>query len=546
MKNVLRFRMSVLCAVSTLFAAGAAETIHAQPTGSVVSVTSDLAEMGMDPMLNLTGNVKVFTDEIHLNGIMQAPDGSLIPGAATKWEVSPDLHTWIWTIREGVKFHDGSTMTPEDFAFSWKRAVLGEDSENVYKEAYGPLIEDIYAEGNTVIVKTKEPQPLMPLWWPTYDNQVGYVLSKAQWEREGDEGYRTHPIGAGQFKLKERNTASRYVDLEAWEEHYCCVPKVKNVRVMEVPELSTRLALLRTGQADIIEANPTVAEEIRDAGFQTMGGLAGSLSVMWPLFQHFDNNPFHDQRVREAVSIAIDRQAMLDRLYAGAGGPLSSFFSGPGTIGYVNDLPADPYDPERAKQLMVDAGYPDGFEVKILTYDFDGDFPDLPTMSQAILGFLQEINISGEVDIMEWPAMQTLMSTLHKDACGGEETLCDAATAANPDVAGQEPFVVMIRGDKSRYHSLRQNRGYQSSFAKVRPIIQVPEVDAALKLITDEFDLAKQTAYFEDYNRLLREGFYNAPLLYVDTVFGVSNKIESWEPIAGRPYPNNHGSIVVK
>jgi ABC-type transport system substrate-binding protein len=167
-------------------------------------------------------------------------------------------------------------------------------------------------------------------------------------------------------------------------------------------------------------------------------------------------------------------------------------------------------------------------------------------MSQAILGFLQEINISGEVDIMEWPAMQTLMSTLHKDACGGEETLCDAATATNPDVAGQEPFVMMIRGDKSRYHSLRQNRGYQSSFATVRPIIQVPEVDSALKLITDEFDLAKQTAYFEDYNRLLREGFHNAPLLYVDTVFGVSNKIESWEPIAGRPYPNNHGSIVVK
>jgi ABC-type transport system substrate-binding protein len=546
MRNVLGIHKSVLCAVSVLFVAGAAETVHAQPTGSVVSVTSDLAEMGMDPMLNLTGNVKVFTDEIHLNGIMQAPDGSLIPGAAVKWEVSPDLLSWIWTVREGVKFHDGSIMTPEDFAFSWKRAVLGETSENVYKEAYGPLIEDIYAEGNTVIVKTKEPQPLMPLWWPTYDNQVGYVLSKAQWEREGDEGYRTHPIGAGQFKLKERNTASRYVDLEAWEEHCCCVPKVKNVRVMEVPELSTRLALLRTGQADIIEANPTVAQEIRDAGFQTMGGLAGSLSVMWPMFQHFDNNPFHDQRVREAVSIAINRQAMLDRLYAGAGGPLSSFFAGPGTIGYVKDLPADPYDPERAKQLMVDAGYPDGFEVKILTYDFDGDFPDLPTMSQAILGFLQEINIKGEVDIMEWPAMQTLMSTLHKDACGGDETLCDAGTAAHPEIAGQEPFILMIRGDKSRYHSLRQNRGYQSTFAKTRPMIQVPEVDAALKLITDEFDLAKQTEYFEDYNRLLRKGFYNMPLLYVDTVFGVSNKIQSWEPIAGRPYPNNHGSIVVK
>ena len=289
-----------------------------------------------------------------------------------------------------------------------------------------------------------------------------------------------------------------------------------------------------------------MAKEIRAAGFQTKGGLAGSLSVMWFMFQHFANSPFHDQRVREAISIAIDREAMLNRLYAGAGGPVSSFFAGPGTIGYVDDLPADPYDPERAKQLMEEAGYPDGFQVKILTYDFDGDFPDLPTMTQAILGFLQEINITGEVDIMEWAAMQALMSTLHHDACGGEETLCNEETAAHPEVAGQEPFIMMVRGDKSRYHSLRQNRGYQSTFAKVRPIIQVPEVDAALKLISDEFDLAKQTEYFEEYNRVLRKGFHNVPLLYVDTVFGVSNKVHSWEPIAGRPYPNNHGSIVVK
>ena len=127
MRNVLQFRRAVLGTLGVLLAAGAAATSHAEPTGSVVSVTSDLAEMGMDPMLNLTGNVKIFTDEIHLNGIMQAPDGKLIPGAAAKWEVSPDLHSWIWTIREGVKFHDGSTMTAEDFAFSWKRAVLSDE-----------------------------------------------------------------------------------------------------------------------------------------------------------------------------------------------------------------------------------------------------------------------------------------------------------------------------------------------------------------------------------------------------------------------------------
>lgn len=545
MTRASRFSTAVLLPAGLLLAAGSLDTAQAQPKGSVIAVTSDLAEMGLDPLLRNTGNVKIFGDEIHLNGIMQEPDGKLIPGAATKWEVSSDLKSWIWTVRQGVKFHDGSTMTAEDFAWSWKRAVMSPESENAYKLAYGPLIEDIVADGNTVIVKTKKPEPLMPLWWPTYDNQVGYVLSKKQFDKEGNEGLRTKPVGAGQFKLKERNTSARYVDLEAWEGHYCCVSKVKDVRILEVPEQSTRLALLRTNKADIIEATPTAAKEIESAGMQLYRGLAGSLSVMWYGYQHFSNTPFHDKRVREAVSIAIDRAGMLKRLYAGAGGPTSSFFSGPGTVGYVKDLPPDPYDVAKAKQLMKDAGYPNGFPVKILTYDNDGDFADLPTMSQAVLGFLQELNIKGEVQVMEWSALQQLMGQMHKDVCGGDKTVCTEKDAANAGVAGKPPYVLMIRGDKSRYHSLRQNRGYQSSLAGNQPIVQVPEVDAAIKKITDEFDLTKQTAYFEDYNRLMRKGFYNAPLLYVDTVFGVSKKVKAWEPIAGRTYPNNFGSIVV-
>lgn len=541
-----RLRAPKLLSFAFVLAVAPAVAAVAQPSGSVVSVTSDMAGMGMDPLLDNTGNVKVFTDEIHLNAIMQDPDGTLIPGAATSWEVSPDLHSWIWTVRDGVKFHDGSVMTAEDFAWSWKRAVLSDESENPYHAAYGPLIEDIYAEGNTVIVRTKKPEPLMPLWWPTYDNQVGYVLSKAQFEREGVDGIRNKPIGAGSFKLVERNQSDRYVDLEAFEDHYCCVPKIKNLRIMEVPEMSTRLALLRTGKADIVEAVPSAAKEIEEAGQQVVTGLAGSLSVLWYNYSNFSNNPTNDVRVREAMSIAIDRQAILDRIYAGAGGPLSSFFSGPGTVGFVKDLSPDPYDPERAKQLMKDAGYPDGFPVRIVTYSFDGDFPDMPTLAQAVLGYLQELNITGEVQVVEWDAMKDEMVSMLKAVCGDDEIVCTEQEAKHPEVAGQQPYTLMIRGDKSRYHSLRQNRQYQSTLAKTRPMIQFAEVDAALKAVTEEFDLAKQTKLFEDYNRLLRKGFYNAPLLFSDTVFGVSSRVETWEPIAGRPSPNNHWTISVK
>jgi peptide/nickel transport system substrate-binding protein len=538
-------RLALLTCSAALF--WTATPAGAQPAGSIVTVTSDLAGMGMDPLLDNTGSVKVFTDEIHLNAVMQDPDGSLIPGAATKWEPSPDRKSWIWTVREGVKFHDGTPLTAEDFAWSWKRAVLSPESQNPYKAAYGPLIEDIVAESNKVIVRTKAPQALMPLWWPTYDNQVGYVLSKAQFEKEGNEGFRTKPIGAGSFKLKERNLPQRYVDLEAVTEHYCCVPSVKNVRIMEVPELSTRLALLRTGKADIIEATPAARKEIESSGSRVVTGLAGAVSVMWYPYQNYSKNPFNDIRVREALSIAIDRKAIVERIYARAGGPLSSFFAGPGTIGFVRDLPPDPYNVSRAKQLMKEAGYSNGFPVRILTYAFDGDFPDLPTLSQAVLGFLQELGITGEVQVMEWDALKTHINKMLSDACGDpKKVVCTEQEAKNADIASKPPFTLIIRGDKSRYHSLRQNRQYQSTVANANPVIQVAEVDAAVRAIEGEFDLEKQTKLFEDYNRLMRKGFYNAPLVYADTVFGVSNRIADWKPIAGRPFPNNHWTIKLK
>jgi peptide/nickel transport system substrate-binding protein len=521
--------------------------LAAEPTGSIVSVTSDLAGMGMDPLLDNTGSPKVFTDEVHLNAVMQDPDGKLIPGAALKWEPSADRKSWIWTLREGVKFHDGSPVTAQDFAWSWKRAVMSPESQNPYKAAYGPLIEDIYAEGNTVVVRTKTPQALMPLWWPTYDNQVGYVLSKAQFDREGNEGLRNKPIGAGSFRLKERNLPGRFVELEAVSDHYCCVASVKNVRIMEVPELSTRLALLRTGRADIIEATPAARKEIEASGNRVMTGLAGAVSVMWYPYQHYSKNPFNDIRVREALSIAIDRKAIVNRIYAGAGGPLSSFFSGPGTIGYVRDLPPDPLNPARAKQLLKEAGYPNGFPVRILTYSFDGDFPDLPTLSQAVLGFLQELGITGEVQVMEWDALKNQINKMLTDACGdAKKVVCTEQEAKNAEIASKPPFTLIIRGDKSRYHSLRQNRQYQSTIANANPVIQVAEVDAAIRAMETEFDIEKQTKLFEDFNRLMRKGFYNAPLVYADTVFGVSNRIAAWQPIAGRPFPNNHWTIKLK
>ena len=526
--------------VATPTAAPAPGTVSG-PAGSVISATSDMAEMGMDPILDNTSNVKTFFDEIHLYGIMQASDGQLIGGAATKWEVSPDQHEWIFTVRQGVQFHNGDTMTPEDFSWSWNRNVLSPEAETSTAATWGPRVDTIRVVGDTVVVRTKEPQPLMPLWWPSYEGgQAGAVLSKAEFESTGAEGVRNNPIGAGNFEFVERSRGE-FVRLEAFEDHYCCVPGFQELTVLEIPEIATRVALLKTGGADLIEALPALKPDLASAGFRTISGKGATSSSMWFPYQNIPQSPFYDKRVREAISIAINRDVIVERLYAGEGGTTPSFFSGPGSFGFNDDLPGYSYDPDRAKKLMQDAGYGEGFEVRIITYLYDADFPDMPTLSQAVLGDLQALGIKGQIEVKEWGAVKAEMVDLLHAACGGETVWCPG-TEANPEVAGKQPYPIFVRGNDTRFHAVRQNVGYMHPDG-VRPIIQLPWLADELDLVMSEFDFGKQRTLFEEYNRKVHDEYVQGLLIYANALFAVSDKIGSWEPITGRTYPNNQWTL---
>jgi ABC-type transport system substrate-binding protein len=382
----------------------------------------------------------------------------------------------------------------------------------------------------------------MPLWSPSYEGtQAGAVLSKAHFDREGVEGIRNKPIGAGSFKFVQRSRGE-FIKLEAFADHYCCVPGFKQLTVLDIPELTTRLALLKTGGADLIEAALSVKKDIEGSGFRIIA-IKGALSAaVWYMYQDLPKSPFNDKRVREALSIAIDKNAITQRLYSGEGAPTPSFFSGPGSFGFAADLPGHPYDPARAKQLMKDAGYAKGFKVRVVTYSADADMPDLPTLAQAVLGYLQELGIDGTVQIYEWNALKDEIDRMLRGVCGGKKLACTPEAAVNPGLAGQEPYTLIVRGNDTRYNGYRQALAWYHTTAR-RPVIQLPEVDAALDAVGVEFDLSRQRALFEDYNRMMNREYRMAFLVYTNAVFGVSKKIASWEPITGRTYPNNQWSL---
>jgi ABC-type transport system substrate-binding protein len=518
------------------------------PSGSVITATSDMAEMGLDPSLDNSSNVKTYFDEIHLYAIMQAPNGELIGGAASKWEISPDQLSWIYTVREGVKFHNGDTMRPEDWEWSWNRSICPGPptdgsckAENSTAAVWGPKAEYIRAVGDTIVVRTHKPEALMPLWWPSYEGgQAGTVQSKAEFDRTGVEGIRNNPIGAGNFMFVERSRGE-FIKLEAFEDHYCCVPGFKNLTVLEVPEIATRLALLKTGGADLIEATPQVKPDLVESGFRVFSGRGATSSSMWYPYLNIEGSPFADKRVREALALAIDRDAIAERLYAGEGAGTPSFFSGPGSFGFNDEISAYPYDLERAKQLMQDAGYGDGFKVRIVTYSYDADFPDMPTLSQAVLGYLEDLGIDGDVQVKEWTAVKQHMVDMLKAVCGGDTVWC-IDNPANPEVAFEEPYNLILRGNDTRFHALRQNRGYMHPDGR-RPFIQVAWLTEEMDKVASQFDFGVQEDMFKEYNRKVNEEYVQNLLLFANSVFGASDRIGDWQPITGRTYPNNQWTL---
>jgi len=514
------------------------------PVGSVISATSDMAEMGFDPALDNTSNVKAFFDELNIFGIQQDTDGQLIGGAASKWEISPDQLSWIYTVREGVKFHNGETLTPEDFSWSWNRQIMSPEAESS-AAVWAPRVEYIQVEGNTVVVRTKEPEPLMPLWWPSYEGtQAGAVLSKVEFDKTGAEGIRNNPVGGGSFKFVERSRGE-FIKLEAFEDHYCCVPGFKELTVLELPEIATRLALLKTGGVDLIEAVPAIKPDLVKDGFEIYSGRGAQSSSMWFPYQNIEGSPFFDIRVREAFNIAIDRATIVDRLYAGEGGATPSFLSGPGSFGFNADLPGYPFDPARAKQLMIDAGYGDGFTIRLVTYKYDADFPDMPVLAQAIGGYLQdELGITFEVQVMEWGSVKALMVNMLQEVCGGDVVWCHGEEVA-PELAAIEPYTLIVRGNDTRFHALRQNVGYMHPQGR-RPFIQIPWVAEELDNVGAEFDFEKQRTMFEEYNRMVYDEFIQGFMIYSNSVFAVSDRIGSWKPITGRTYPNNQWTLQPK
>ena len=325
------------------------------------------------------------------------PGNHLTPSLAESWTVSPDQRTYEFKLREGVKFHNGDPFTAEDVKFSFQRAK-------------GKLLHDKVKDVE-IVSPTRvrfhlhEPWPDFMAFYGTFASGAAWIVPKKYVEQVGKDGFLKHPIGLGPYKFVS-NTPGIELVMEAYEGYWRKMPSVKRIVYKSVPESTTRLAMVKRGEVDVaylLDA-PQAMEVKRDPALKLAfsGGIG---SYYLDFLEQFDpKSPWADKRVRLAAMHAIDGKALSEAETLGASKPNGNVV--PRSFEFALPLEPYPYDPARAKALLAEAGYPNGFD--------GGDlypWPPYASVGESINAYLGTVGIRTRVRTMERAAFYAALAS---------------------------------------------------------------------------------------------------------------------------------------
>src|SRR5215831_2925203 len=393
----IRSRVALLLVLVTALI-GLASGAVAAPEGTMTwGVHITLASRWLDPA-ETEGIITPFMVlyALHDALVKPMPAGLNTPSLAESWTVSKDGLTYEFLLRKGIKFHNGDPVTVDDVKFTFER----------YKGSGAKLLKDKVKDvqvvaPNRVRFVLKEPWPDFMAFYGTSATGAGWIVPKKYIEKVGEDAYKKAPVGAGPYKVVSFQPGIEVV-LEAFPDYWRKAPSVKRLVMRSIPDESTRAAAVKTGQVDIgFLFGGAIAEELRrSSGIKIAAPLL--YGIYWLDFpdQWDAKSPWHDQRVRLAASLAIDRQAINQAEMLGLGKLTGSFV--PPSFDFALHLEPPPFDPKRAKQLMSEAGYSNGFDAGDLT-----PLPPYASVAEAVASNLQAIGIRTRVRTMERAAFFT-------------------------------------------------------------------------------------------------------------------------------------------
>lgn len=322
-----------------------------------------------------------------------APDGKLQPGLALSWKPSGDGLTWVFRLRQGVKFHDGKEMTAEDVQFTLMEAFRRPEAKSSRAVQFRKGIKDVKATDRyTVSIHTARPWPTFPFDVSNQPGIEGIVLPKHYVQQVGWAAFARRPMSTGPWKFV-RHEVGNSIEFEAFKDHWKTAPHFDRLRIVVVPEAATRIAMLKTGQIDIADVSLDEVPEVERSGFKIAEDPQPT-SVRVHLYgTYYDNaGPIGDARVRQALNLAINREEMVRTLFRGKGRPAAVFPPSSISIGYPRDLKPYAYSPQRAKKLLAEAGLPRGFSIKLFSLA-TGGFAQFQQVAEAVAGYWEAIGV---------------------------------------------------------------------------------------------------------------------------------------------------------
>jgi len=317
------------------------------------------------------------------------PGNPMAPSLAESWTVSPDGLVYEFVLRRGVKFHNGDPVTAEDVKFSFER----------YRGAsHKPLKESVAVIDTPdpwrVRIRLKRPWPDFMTFYAGATG-AGWIVPRKYVEKVGDEGFKKAPVGAGPYRFVSFTPGVELV-FEAFDQYWRKTPNVKRLVMKAIPDEATRLAALKRGEVDITYAiRGALAEELRRTPGLTLKPNVGQ-APFWIYFteQWDPKSPWRDRRVRLAASHAIDREAINQAETLGFSRITWSII--PTHFEFFWQPPALSYDPGKARQLLTEAGYANGFDAgDIFT---DAAFPNI---AEAAIGYFKAIGIQAKLRPIE-------------------------------------------------------------------------------------------------------------------------------------------------
>ena len=385
-------RISLLLVV-LLVASFTIQALAAEPKGTLRVATTTFPN-ALDLPIGAERNASNVSWQLYNSLTWINDEGRLVPELAESWEVSEDGIAYTFKLRQGVTFHNGEPFTADAVVYSWNR---GKQDEMQWSERWNIATSVEKIDEFTVKVMTDGPSPLLlrtiaenwAMIPPTYHQEVG------------EDSFLAHPIGTGPFVFVEWAKGDRIVfkaNPDYWEEG---LPKIQDLIFRPIPESATRVAAIQTGEVDLVTR--LSAEEA-----ESLKGVPNVKAINYPVdrvyYITFNNlttgkgQPTEDPLVRQAMNYAVDVDAIIDALFNGYGQPSTGYVT-PGNWGYDTEIKPFGYDPEKAQELLVEAGYPDGFEM-----DFAcpaGAYTNFEQVCEAIQGFLEAVGIRTNLELME-------------------------------------------------------------------------------------------------------------------------------------------------